>query len=336
MPDLTNQQFILKSRPTGMPTTDNWEYRTAPAPQPGDGELLVKVHYISVDPAMRGWMNDLKSYVPPVGIGDVMRAVAVGEVIESQHSGFRAGEFVSGALGVQRYALTDGSELFKVDPNAFPLPTYLGVLGMPGLTAYFGLLDVGRPEAGETVVVSSAAGAVGTVVGQIAKIKGCRVVGIAGTPQKCEYITGELGFDEAINYKKEILPKRMRECCPQGIDVYFDNVGGPLLDVVLMHINRAARIVFCGAISMYNTTSAVEGPRNYLSLLVNRARMEGMIVFDYVHRYPEAIVQMVQWMREGRLSGREHIVDGLEAFPETLLKLFSGDHFGKLVIRVKD
>ena len=336
MPDLTNQQFILKSRPTGMPTVDIWEYRTVPAPRPGEGGLLVKVHYISVDPAMRGWMNDLKSYVPPVGIGDVMRAAAVGEVIESHHPGFRAGEFVSGALGVQRYALSDGSELYKVDPNAFPLPTYLSVLGVPGLTAYFGLLDVGQPKAGETVVVSSAAGAVGTVVGQIAKIKGCRVVGIAGTPQKCEYITGELGFDAAINYKKEILPKRMRECCPQGIDVYFDNVGGALLDVVLMHINRAARIVFCGAISQYNTTSAVEGPKNYLSLLVNRARMEGMIVFDYVDRYPEAIQNLVLWMKEGRLTGREHIVDGLETFPETLLKLFSGDHFGKLVIRVKD
>ena len=336
MPDLTNQQFILKSRPTGMPTVDIWEYRTVPAPRPGEGGLLVKVHYISVDPAMRGWMNDLKSYVPPVGIGDVMRAAAVGEVIESHHPGFRAGEFVSGALGVQRYALSDGSELYKVDPNAFPLPTYLSVLGVPGLTAYFGLLDVGQPKAGETVVVSSAAGAVGTVVGQIAKIKGCRVVGIAGTPQKCEYITGELGFDAAINYKKEILPKRMRECCPQGIDVYFDNVGGPLLDVVLMHINRAARIVFCGAISQYNTTSAVEGPKNYLSLLINRARMEGMIVFDYVDRYPEAIQNLVLWMKEGRLTGREHIVDGLETFPETLLKLFSGDHFGKLVIRVKD
>ena len=336
MPDRVNLQFLLKSRPAGFPTTDNWEAREAPVPQLQEGGVLVKTHYISLDPAMRGWMNDLKSYIPPVGIGEVMRAVAVGEVMESRNPGFKEGDFVSGALGVQRFALSDGKGLFTVDASVFPLPKYLGPLGMPGITAYFGLLDVGKPKSGETVLVSSAAGAVGTVVGQIAKIMECRVVGIAGSPEKCAFLTEELGFDDAINYKKEIIPRRLRETCPDGIDVYFDNVGGKLLDQVLAQINLRARIVICGAISQYNTTSGIEGPANYITLLINRARMEGFITFDYSDRYLEAAQQIARWMLEKRLTSKEYIVDGLETFPETLLRLFSGEHFGKLILRVTD
>jgi len=331
-----NHQFRLAARPVGLPKRDDWTYTDEPAPEPGDGELLVKVLYISLDPAMRGWMNEGKSYIPPVGIGEVMRAGAVGRVVASRHPGFAVGAYVVGGFGVQEYALSDGKGLTTVDPAVAPLPVYLGALGMPGMTAYFGLLDIGRPRAGQTVVVSGAAGAVGSVVGQIAKIKGCRVVGIAGGAEKCRYLVEELGFDAAIDYKTEDVKRAFREQCPHGIDVYFDNVGGDILDAALAQLARAARVVICGAISQYNNTTPVKGPANYLSLLVNRASMTGMVVFDYADRYGEAVREMAGWMAEGKLKAREDIVEGLDTFPDALLKLFSGENNGKLVLKVAD
>ena len=329
----TNRQFRLAVRPTGPIVPETFRYVEEPAPEPKDGEFLVQTLYISLDPAMRGWLNDVKSYVPPVQIGEVMRALCVGKVIASKHAHFAVGDYVQGIFGVQAYAVSDGKDVHKVDPGLVPLPRYLGTLGMPGLTAYFGLLDVGRPKEGETVVVSAAAGAVGSVVGQIAKIKGCRVVGIAGGAAKCKYIVDELGFDAAVDYKHDNLKKQLKEACPKGVDVYFDNVGGEILDTVLTQLRRHARIVICGAISQYNSP-VVKGPANYMSLLVNRATMQGMVVFDYAARYPEAIMQMAGWMAEGKLKSREDIAKGLETFPHTLNKLFTGENFGKLLIEV--
>lgn len=334
--NLVNHQFRLATRPVGVPKREDWTYDEEPVREPGDGEVLIKTLYLSLDPAMRGWMNEGKSYIPPVGIGEVMRAGGVGRVIASKNATFAVGDFVYGTLGIQEYLTANGKAFTKVDPKLAPLPVYLGTLGMPGMTAYFGLLDVGQPKQGETVVVSGAAGAVGTVVGQIAKIKGCRVVGIAGGADKCRYIRDELGFDAAIDYKHEDVKEALRNHCPKGIDVYFDNVGGDILDAALTRITRGARIVICGAISQYNNTGPVKGPSNYLSLLVNRASMKGMVVFDYADRYAEAGREMAGWMVAGKLKSREDIVKGLETFPETLLKLFKGENTGKLVLQVAE
>ncbi len=331
-----NRQFKLAQRPVGIPTRDNWSFETTPCPEPGDGEFLVRVRYLSLDPAMRGWMNDGKSYVPPVGIGEVMRAGAVGDVVASKHDKFAVGDCVSGLFGVQDYAISNGKGVNKVDPNAAPLPLYLGTLGMPGMTAYFGLLEVGKCQPGETVVVSGAAGAVGSVVGQIAKIKGCHVVGIAGGSDKCRYVVDELGFDACIDYKTDDVKAGLKQHCPKGVDVYFDNVGGDILDDVLTRLAMHARIVICGAISQYNNTTPVKGPSNYMSLLVNRASMTGMVVFDWAARYGEAVAQMAAWIQSGQLKTREHVVEGLETFPDALLMLFNGDNFGKLVLKLDD
>lgn len=283
---------------------------------------------------MRGWMNEGKSYIAPVGIGEVMRASAVGKVLKSTDDNFTEGDFVSGPFGIQQYAAISTVGVHKVDPKLAPLQRYLSVLGMPGMTAYFGILDTGKPQSGETVVVSGAAGAVGTVVGQIAKIKGCRVVGIAGGQDKCDYLVNELGFDAAIDYKNGDVKVGLKETCPNGVDVYFDNVGGDILDYVLTRINMKARIVICGAISQYNNTTPVKGPSNYLSLLVNRAKMEGIVVFDNVKNYGKAASEMAGWIAEGKLIAKEHVVEGIETFPETLLMLFNGENFGKLVLKV--
>jgi NADPH-dependent curcumin reductase CurA len=263
-----------------------------------------------------------------------MRALALGQVVSSQNSQFARGDNVSGIFGVQEYAISDGTGVMKIAPNVAPLPKHLSVLGMPGMTAYFGLLDTGQPNPGDTVVVSAAAGAVGAVVGQIAKIKNCRVIGIAGGADKCRYVVDELGFDTAIDYKVEDVYSALQKHCPKGIDVYFDNVGGDILDAVLALLARGARIVICGAISQYNNTGPIKGPSNYLSLLVNRASMKGMLVLDYVPRYPQAIREMAGWMAEGRLKSREHIVQGLEKFPEAFLMLFTGANFGKLELKL--
>ena len=329
-----NRQYRLAARPVGLPKDSDWNFVTEPARAPEDGEVLVGVEYLSLDPAMRGWMNEGKSYIAPVKIGDVMRALGVGKVLESKADGFAAGDYVSAATGIQSFATLKAKELTKIDPKLAPLPVYLNILGMTGMTAYFGLLDVGEPKEGETVVVSGAAGAVGATVGQIAKIKGCRVVGIAGGAEKCRFLVEELGFDAAVDYKAGDIRKPLKEACPNGIDVYFDNVGGEILDTCLALINLRARIVICGAISQYNNTTAIKGPANYLSLLVNRARMQGMVVFDYADRFGVAAREMAGWMAAGKLKGREDIVDGLETFPQTLLKLFSGENFGKLVLKV--
>jgi len=328
-----NHRFTLAARPVGLPKPTDFAYEEEELREPGPGELVVKVQYISLDPAMRGWMNDVKSYIPPIKIGEVMRAGAIGSVVASNHPGFAVGDHVSGAFGVQEFAVLQGDGLIKVDPKQAPLPVMLSALGMPGLTAYFGLLEVGKPVAGNTVVVSGAAGAVGSVVGQIAKIHGCRVVGIAGGADKCRYLT-ELGFDAAIDYKAGDYKAELRAHCPKGIDVFFDNVGGDILDAALTQLARHARIVICGAISQYNNTTAVKGPSNYLSLLVNRASMTGMVVFDYAARYADAVREMAGWMAAGKLKSREDIVRGLEQFPSALLKLFSGENHGKLVVEV--
>jgi NADPH-dependent curcumin reductase CurA len=284
---------------------------------------------------MRGWMVDRPSYVPPVGLGEVMRAGGVAEVLESRFEGVQAGDHVTGIFGVQEFAVVPGAGVTKVDPALAPLPRWLGALGMPGMTAYFGLLEIGRPEPGQTVVVSAAAGAVGHLVGQIARIKGARAVGIAGGPDKCSYITDELGFDAAIDYKSEDVPKALRHHCPDGIDVYFDNVGGDILDAALAQLARGARIPLCGAISQYNAEGGeFRGPVNYLSLLVNRATMRGFIVFDFAARYPEGVAEIGKWLASGEVKTREHVVEGLETFPDRLLMLFNGTNYAKLVLGV--
>ena len=330
--DAVNHQFQLAARPVGLPKPSDWSYVEQPVPEPGDGEALVKVQYVSLDPAMRGWMNDARSYIPPVGIGEVMRALGAGEVIASNHPDLAVGDHVTGLLGVQEYAVAHGNALIKVDTSLAPLPVYLSTLGMPGMTAYFGLLDIGRPEPGETVVVSGAAGAVGGVVGQIAKLKGCRVVGIAGGAEKCAHVVEQLGFDAAIDYKAQDVGAALGEHCPKGIDVYFDNVGGEILDAALAHLARGARVIICGAISQYNATDAVRGPSNYLSLLVNHASMTGFVVSDYGERYAQGAQEMAGWLAAGKLISREDMATGLESFPDTLLRLFSGENTGKLVL----
>jgi NADPH-dependent curcumin reductase CurA len=337
----TNRQVRLARRPVGLPVRADWNFTAETVMPPDQGGVLVKTLALSLDPAMRGWMNEAKSYIPPVGIGEVMRAGGIGTVVASKNAKFEVGDRVSGALGVQEYARFDAAPLgkgalSKIDLRAGTMTQWLNVLGMPGMTAYFGLLDVGQAKAGETVVVSGAAGAVGQTVGQLAKIKGCRAVGIAGGPAKCEWVVKELGFDACVDYKSGSVKDGLKASCPNGIDVYFDNVGGEILDTVLTRINRKARIVVCGAISQYNNTDAVKGPANYLSLLVNRARMEGMVVFDYADRFGPAIAELAGYLGSGRMKSREDVVSGLDTFPETLLRLFRGENFGKLVLQVAE
>ena len=289
---LQNRLFRLAKRPVGEAKRDDFAFAVEPVSALTGGQLLVKTLYLSLDPAMRGWMNDARSYIAPVGLGDVMRAGGVGSVIESKHPKFQVGDTVSGMLNVQEYAVSDGKGMVKIDPTRAPLTSYLNVLGMPGMTAYFGLLESGLPKAGETLVVSGATGAVGATVGQVAKILGLRAVGIAGGQEKCDYAINELGFDACIDYKNQDVRKGLKEACPGGIDIYFDNVGGEILDIVLTRINLKARIIICGAISQYNNTEPVKGPSNYLSLLANRARMEGIVVFDYAPRFKEGAMQL--------------------------------------------
>lgn len=331
---LVNHRFTLASRPVGMPKRTDWAYDEEQVRELHEGELLIRVLLISLDPAMRGWMKQNRSYIPPVPIGEVMRALALGRAVASRNPDFAVGKHVSGTFGVQEYFISEGKGLIEADPRVAPLPTFLNVLGMTGMTAYFGLLETGQPQPGDTVVVSAAAGAVGSVVGQIAKIKGCRAVGIAGGADKCRYLVTDLGFDAAIDYKSENVTEALRDSCPQGINIYFDNVGGDILEAALANLARGARVVICGAISQYNNTGPVQGPSNYLSLLVNRASMKGVLVFDYADRYAEAARVMAGWMAAGKLKSREHVVEGLETFPDTLLKLFKGENLGKLILKV--
>lgn len=328
-----SKQLILIARPVGLPRASDFELREQAIGEPDEGEVVVENHYISLDPAMRGWMRDVKSYIPPVGLGEVMRAGAVGQVVASRSPKFAVGDFVTGMLGVQSVARVPAKELRKLDPALAPLPAYLGVLGMPGLTAYFGLLEVGALAEGDTVLVSGAAGAVGSLVGQIAKLRGARAVGIAGGPDKCKHLVDELGFDAAIDYRQGELRERIREACPARVNVFFDNVGGDTLDAALAHLALHARVVICGAISQYNEEQP-KGPSNYLALLVYRARMEGFVVFDHAPRYREALTEIGGWLASGRLQYRETIVPGLENFCDAFARLFSGDKLGKLVLKV--
>ncbi len=330
----TNRQILLASRPQGMPTEANFKLVETIIPQPRAGEVLVRTLYLSVDPYMRGRMNDAKSYIPPFAVGEVLQGGAVGQVVQSDHPGFRKGDIVSGMLGWQDYSLAKGDELHMA-PEGAPVSTALGVLGMPGLTAYFGLLDIGRPQPGETVVVSGAAGAVGTIVGQIAKLKGCRVVGIAGSDEKNEYLRRELGFDAAINYKAAgNLRQALAEACPDGIDVYFDNVGGDVTDAVIARINNHARIVLCGQIALYNLEQPDTGPRNFPQLLIHSATVTGFIVANYAPRFRAGLSELTAWLKAGKLKYREHVVTGLEHAPQAFLGLFRGENTGKQLVRV--
>ena len=317
---MENRQWRLHARPKGMVQAGDFEKVAVALPSPGPGEALVKTQYVSLDPAMRGWMNDAKSYIPPVGLGEVMRAIGVGTVVASNDPSLAAGDLVTGPTNVQEYAVAPAKQWQKLPAGVAPPERWLGVLGMPGMTAYFGLIDVGQAKAGETLLVSAAAGAVGAVVGQIGKALGMRVVGIAGGADKCKYIVDELGFDAAVDYKSGDVRAALKEHCPKGIDVYFDNVGGELLDLALAMLRRRARVV--------------SGPKNYMSLLINSARMEGFVVFHFAERYPEAVMALAGWYREGKLKAREDIVDGLDQFPDALLRLFRGENFGKLILKI--
>ena len=331
----TNRQFRLAQRPTGLPTRDTWELTEEPVRDPDDGEVAVEVLYASLDPAMRTWLNAGRSYVPPVEIGEVMRAIGIGRVIASRDPAFSEGDHITGMVGIQRYAVMNAKGLTKLADDGLPLTSHLNALGIPGLTAYFGLLEIGRPAEGETVVVSAAAGAVGSLAGQIARIKGCRAVGIAGGAEKCELLTDRYGFDAAIDYKAQDTARTLRQICPDGLDVYFDNVGGEILEAAFANLAHGARIVICGAISQYND-GAMAGPRNYMNILVKRARMEGFVIFDYAKRYGEAISAIGGWMAAGELTSHEHVVDGFDTFPETLLMLYRGENTAKLVLGIGD
>jgi leukotriene B4 12-hydroxydehydrogenase/15-oxo-prostaglandin 13-reductase len=332
-----NRQITLAARPKGFPKESDFKLVNSAIPTIGDGQVLVRTIYLSVDPYMRGRISGIASYAAPVNIGDVMVGGAVGRVVESHDSKFGKGEIVEGFLGWQDYAAVAGKDLRKIDPALAPISTAVGVLGMPGLTAYFGLLDICHPKAGETVVVSGAAGAVGSLVGQIAGIIGCRVVGIAGEDRKVDYVTRELGFDAAFNYKKtEDYYEKLKELCPNGIDVYFDNVGGAITDAVLRLINTRARISLCGQISQYNLEKPEMGPRLLGMLLVRQAKMEGFLVFQFADKYVEGLTQMAKWIREGKLKYKETITLGLENAPAAFIGMLHGENLGKQLVKVSD
>ncbi len=342
MENRKNKQILLASRPAGMPTPDNFKLVEAEMPQPDEGEVLIRTLYLSVDPYMRGRMSDRKSYVAPFALNEVVTGGVIGEVIESRAENFQPGDIVTGHLGWQLYSVArvaqaSPASVRKIDPRIAPVTTALGVLGMPGLTAYFGLLDIGQPKSGETVVVSGAAGAVGTVVCQLAKIRGCRVVGIAGSDEKNDYLRDELGVDATINYKTAgDMRATLKEACPNGVDIYFDNVGGEISDAVMMQLNHSARIIICGQISLYNMEKPDVGPRVQTLLLVNSALMQGFIITDYEARFAEGIIQMGQWLAGGKLKYAEHIVEGFENTPQAFLGLFTGDNLGKQLVKVAD
>jgi NADPH-dependent curcumin reductase CurA len=331
-----NRRITLASRPDGYPTEANFKLVEAPVPSIGPGQVLIQTLYLSLDPYMRGRMNDAKSYAPPVELGATMVGGIVGRVIASEHKKYALGDIVEGRLGWQDYGVSDGRDLRKVDPAAGPISTAVGVLGMPGLTAYFGLLEVCQPRAGDTVVVSAAAGAVGQVVGQIAKLMGCRVIGIAGDARKIAYITQELGFDAAIDYKTEDLDRALAKTCPDGVDAYFDNVGGKVSEAVFRHLAYRPRIAICGQMALYNVEAPEPGSRSLRFMLVHRARMEGFLVSDFAERWPEGLKRLSRWVKDGKIKYREDVVEGLENAPKAFLRLMRGENFGKLVVKVAD
>ena len=338
MSEAINRQILLKSRPVGEIKDSDFEHVSTPIPTIGDGEFLARNLYLSLDPAMRGWMNDSDSYIEPVQLGDPMRASSVSVVVESNNPDYKPGDKVVGMGNWQDYVVYGPKDMHRLIPEGLPLPltNFLSILGITGLTAYFGFLDIGEPKEGDTVVVSAAAGAVGSVVGQIAKNMGCHVVGLAGSDEKCAWVKDELGFDACINYKTQNVAKELFKNCPNKIDVYFDNVGGSILNDVLGQINVHARISICGAISQYNATEMPPGPSNYLTLLTKRSKMQGFIVTDFAARFPEAVQQLAQWSIEGKIKHKEEVVDGLENAPVAIHKLFKGTNQGKLIIKVAD
>ncbi|HXQ26467.1 MAG TPA: NADP-dependent oxidoreductase [Candidatus Acidoferrales bacterium] len=331
-----NRQFVLAARPVGMPKESDFRLASAPIPALASGQVLLRTLFLSVDPYMRGRMNGIRTYADPVDIGQLMVGGTVGKVVQSQNPAFHVGDSVAGYWGWQEYAVSDGKGLQKLDASLAPISAALGVLGMPGMTAYFGFLDICQPKPGETVVVSGAAGAVGSLVGQIAKIKGCRAVGIAGTDDKVAWLTGELGFDAAFNYKTtEDYVAKLRELCPKGIDCYFDNVGGAVTDAVLPVLNVRARISVCGQISQYNSAKPEPGVRPYIFLLSKQSRAEGFIVSQFMDRFPEGVAQMARWLKEGKLKHREQIVEGFENAPRALIGVLQGDNTGKMLVAIR-
>ena len=328
-----NRQFLLAARPEGMIKTSDLQYHEAEMPSPGAGEALVKVTHISLDPAMRGWMENRGGYMAPLEIGDLMRAGCIGEVVQSHSDKLPVGGLVSGSFGMQEYLVTDGKSIpAQRLAQGTDAEVALGMLGGTGMTAYFGLLELGQPKPGQTVVVSGAAGATGSIAGQIARIKGCRAVGLAGSDEKCDWLTSELGFDVAINYKTENIREALKDACPDGIDVYFDNVGGEILDICLALLAMNARVVICGGISRYNEETLPPGPTNYFNLVFKRARMEGFIVIDYAHRFAEAATEMQVWINAGLLKQRTTKIAGFERLPQALVDLFAGVNTGKLMV----
>jgi NADPH-dependent curcumin reductase CurA len=331
-----NQQFVLAARPVGMPKESDFRLVEAALPALAQGQVLVRSMFLSVDPYMRGRMTGVRTYADPVDIGQVMVGGTVGKVIQSTNPQFRVGDVVSGYWGWQEFAISDGRGLQKLDTSIAPPSTALGVLGMPGMTAYFGFLDICRPQPGETVVVSGAAGAVGSLVGQIAKIRGCRAVGVAGGDDKIAWLTGELGFDAALNYKTtRDYVARLKELCPKGIDCYFDNVGGAVTDAILPLLNVRARISICGQISQYNAAKPEPGVRPYVFLLMKQARVEGFIITQFADRFSEGVAQMAQWLKEGRLKYRETVIEGFENMPRALIGVLSGDNTGKMIVAIR-
>ena len=323
----------LAKRPVGVPRSNDWSIERTHRPEPPMGEALVRVAYISVDPAMRGWIEEKQSYLPPVAIGEVMRASAVGQVVASNCNGLEVGQWVTGLFGVQRYASVRPEAATVVDVTLAPPESYLASLGVPGLTAYFGLLDIGRPKSGETVLVSAASGAVGAVVGQIAKIKGCRVVGLASSDAKVDYLTRELGFDAAIKYDMSKISEQIQILCPEGVDVYFDNVGGDMLEAAIASMRPGGRIVSCGMISIYNDHTPRPGPKNLDRIIINRLTIQGFVVLDYFARQAEFAAEMGPWLQQGLIQSKIDVIEGVENFPEALPKLFNSSNFGKLVIK---
>jgi NADPH-dependent curcumin reductase CurA len=333
----TNRRILLATRPEGAPTSGNFRLVEEAVPDPGPGAVLVRALWLSVDPYMRGRMSTAKSYAKPVEIGEVMTGGVVGQVIQSRHQAFKPGEIVEGSLGWQDYALAEPMQLRKIDTRLAPISTAVGVLGMPGMTAYFALLEVGKPVAGDTVVVSGAAGAVGQIVGQIARINGARVVGIAGSDDKCRFLTSELGFAGAVNYKTSTdLAADLARLCPNGADVYFDNVGGPVTDAVFQTLAFKARIIICGQISQYNNTKPELGPRNLRFMLIHRARMEGFLVWDWRDRYPEALRRLAAWIKSGQVKYTEHVTEGLENTPRAFIEMLQGANLGKALVKVAE
>ncbi len=328
---MINTKVILASRPKGFIEDHNFDIQTSALPKLNDREVLIEIEAISLDPAIRGWMNEGTTYIKGIEIGAVIRTFSAGKVIQSKNPDFDEGDYVSGLLGAQQYCISDGKNLTPIDISKGKLTYHLGILGMPGMTAYFGLLEKGKPVEGDIIFISGAAGVVGAAVGQIAKIKGCTVIGTAGSDAKCDYLINECRFDHAINYKTEDVDIQLKKYAPEGIHIYYDNVGGPILDLALQNLARGARVVFCGAISQYNAPE-IYGPKNYMKIVTARGTMTGIIVFDYIDQYPKAVKEIAQWIEEGKITIKEHIINDLENFPSALQMLYTGKNFGKLIL----